>query len=270
MVSRYRFVQIPMVILALMVFMFPLSMQAQFEQQLSINLSGGAFKTVGSSGYWDEWSPGADHKEPTLMPNFKTGFSFGGGFQVNINRHLSIEATLGIMASRGWYFDYSGPDEEAYNYLYYEAYTDTIHYIALFTGENDMTLTNLVVGLAPRYYFFPGKKLNPYAFAGVNYSITRVNFIDNEYEDFKAHGRLDELGGGDPNTWFSTHSGIGMSLGAGMEFGLNDYVGLFAQAGYYFTPLKEEAFYDGLKYVDFHAINLHLGLRLSFMKAKDL
>jgi len=248
----------------------PTPIQAQFEQKMSINLSGGFFKTIGSRGYQAEWSTGKEDREPTLMPNFKPGFSMGGGFQVNLNRHFSIEVTAVIMSSPGWYFDYSDEDQEAFNYLYFEVYADTIDYTVQFSGENEMTLTNLVIGLAPKYYIRPGNKINPYAFAGITYSITNVNFIDNEYAAYEENGRLDELETNDVNNWFSNHSGPGISLGAGVEYGINDYIGLFMQAGYYFTPLKDESFIYSMKYVDFHAINLRLGLRLSFLKSKEL
>jgi len=270
MILRLKCIKYPLAVIIILMFHSNSPIQAQFEQKLSVNLSGGFFTTVGSKGYMAEWSSGKDDREPTLMPNFKTGFSLGGGFQVNVNRHFSIEATMGLMGSLGWYYDYSDGDQEPFNYLYYEAYADTIDYIVQFSGENEMTLTNLVLGLSPKYYFLPGNKINPYAFAGVTYSITHVNFIDNEYTSFVENGKLDELEVGDANHWFSDHSGLGMTLGAGIEYGLNDYFGLFMQAGYYFTPLKDEAFIYDLKYVNFHAINLHLGVRLSFLKSKDL
>ncbi len=267
--SRFIQIQYPLLTLVLILTMAHPPIQAQFEQKLSVNLSGGLFKTVGAKYFLPDWSTG-DYREPALMPNFNAGFSFGGSFQVNINRHLSLEAYMGIMISNRWYFNPAGEVDEPFNYLYYEVYADTIDYIVVFSGENDMTLTNLVVGLAPKYYFLPGNKLNPFVFAGITYNVTHVNFIDNEYEAFKEQGVLDEWEGGDINNWFSDHAGLGMSVGTGVEYGINDNIGLFAQAAYYFIPLKEEAFIYDTKYADFHSINIHLGVRISFLKSKDL
>ena len=61
-----------------------------------------------------------------------------------------------------------------------------------------------------------------------------------------------------------------MSIGGGVEYGINEYFGLFAQASYNFIPLKDEAFIYELKYADFHSVNIHLGIRLSFLKSKEL
>ncbi|MCP4314034.1 MAG: hypothetical protein GY790_22505, partial [Bacteroidetes bacterium] len=129
---------------------------------------------------------------------------------------------------------------------------------------------NLVFGFTPKYYFLPGKKLNPFAFAGITYTITNVNFIDNAYDDYVSNGLLDGPDVGDVNYWFTDHSGIGMSVGAGAVYSVSDFLGLFAHAGYYFTPLKEDAFIYNLKYANFHALNISLGVRLSFIKSKDL
>ncbi len=239
---------------------------AQFEHKISLNLSTGIFNTIGSIEYDGEYQ-----QEPTLMPNFKTGFSFGGGLQVNINVHFSLEATIGLFASTGWYYDASDGGAP-YNYLYYEEYVDpeNDNYDILFSGENEMTLSNLVFGFTPKYYFLPGKKLNPFAFAGITYTITHVDFIDNATADYLSNGLLNGPEEGDVNYWFTDHSGLGLSLGAGIVYRISDLFGVFAQAGYYFTPLKEDAFINNLKYADFHALNISLGVRLSFMKTKDL
>jgi len=98
-----------------------------------------------------------------------------------------------------------------------------------------------------------------------------VNFIDNAYDDYVSYDRLDELETGDVNYWFTDHSGDRNGpLGAGVEYGVNEYLGLFAMAGYSFIPLKDEAFIYNLKYADFHSLKINLGVRLSFLKSKDL
>ncbi|MCK4745445.1 MAG: hypothetical protein KAT15_00340, partial [Bacteroidales bacterium] len=166
------------------------SLCGQFEQKLSLNLSAGAFNTVGAAGYQPDYVSDVD--EPTLMPNFKPGLSLSGGLQYNLNRHFSIGASLGVMISSGWYYDYSNSYSEPFNYLYYEIYTDTVSYIAEVMGENEMLLTTIYFGFSPRYYFLPGKKLNPYLYAGFNISFLDVFFQDNEYEAYQEQGRLEE------------------------------------------------------------------------------
>jgi len=254
----------------LMILMFAsYPVQGQFEQKLSINFYGGLFNTLGSHSFEPEGS-GGDYTDPTLMPNFKPGFSIGASFQVNLNRHFSLEGFMGYMGSLAWYYDASDGGQEPFNYLYYEVYADTVDYNVLFSGENEMTLSNLTIGLAPRYYFLPGKKLNPFASAGITYNITYVNFIDNITDDYIAYGLIDELETGDEFNWFTDHSGLGMTVSGGVEYAVNEFIGLFAQVGYYFIPLKKEAFIYEAKYADFHSLNLHLGIRLSFLKSKDL
>lgn len=267
---RLKRKQISPAVLLLILMAATVPLQAQFEQKLSINFYGGLFNTIGSRSWEPDWSTGNDDWEPTLMPNFKTGYSIGASIQVNLSRHFSLEAFMEYMGSAAWYYDASDGDQAAYNYLYYEEYADTIDYNILFSGENEMTLSNLVIGLAPRYYFLPGKKVNPFASVGITYNMTYVNFIDNAYDDYLAYGLLDDLEVGDENYWFTDHSGLGLSVSGGVEYAVNEFIGLFAKAGYYFIPLKKEAFIYESKYADFHSLNLHLGIRLSFLKSKDL
>lgn len=269
MVHGINRIQFPLLALLLILITTTTPTFAQFEQKLSFSVKGGLFNTVGQKGYSPEWSSGDDDQDPTLMPNFKPGFNLGGSFQVNINRHFSIEASAGIMLSLGWYFDHSDAGQEAYNYLYYETYADTIDWEVDISGENELLLTNLVFGLAPKYYFLPSNKLNPFVFAGVDYHLTNVNFIHNEYTAYEERGILDELEVGDESHWFSNHTGLGFSLGAGVELKVNEFLGLFALAGYYYLPLKEEAFVNETKYADFNAINVQVGARFSFMKSKE-
>lgn len=57
----------------------PNLLMAQFEQMLSVNISGGYFNTFGMHGYEPDWASGPDKLEPTLMPNFDAGDE-GGDF----------------------------------------------------------------------------------------------------------------------------------------------------------------------------------------------
>lgn len=260
---------IPLLVLVLAATGLPL--KAQFEQRLSVNLSGGYFNTIGWSGYKAEWWSPGDPYEPALMPNFKTGVSFSGGLQYNFSRHLSVEFRLGFQFSPGWYFDYSDDGAEPFNYLYYEIYADTITYETVAKGENYMDMGNYYLGLAPRYYFAPGRRMNPFIFAGVHINYLDTYFHDREYDAYVALGRESEISENTSLTeWFDYHVGIGFSAGAGAEFALNDYLGLFANVCYHFIPLNEESFFEDTKYAEFHALNIHLGARISFFRSKEL
>jgi opacity protein-like surface antigen len=63
----------------------------------------------------------------------------------------------------------------------------------------------------------------------------------------------------------------GPYAGAGLEYAVNDFLGLYAQAGYDFARLQDGAFHeDRPKQAGFHAISLRLGARFSFLKSKEL
>lgn len=245
-------------------------LHAQFEQKLSLNLTGGYFNTIG----WSEWEPdygGAGFTEPTLMPNFRGGPSFSAGIQYNFSRHLSLEFQVGYSYSPSWYYDYSDDESDPFNYLYYEIYQDTIEYNVIESGENEMDMFNFHLGLAPRYYFRPGSLVNPYLLAGITFTITDYYFQNNEEEAFRALGRLEEYEQNDQLIhWFEWHTSMGFMAGAGVEFAFSDYLGLVVQTGYHYIPLKEEAFYDENKQSDYHDLYFHLGVRISFLKSKEL
>jgi hypothetical protein len=266
--------QFTVIVLCLVLLYIPNNVFTQFEQKLSVNISAGYFNTVGTYGFTDEWSSGPDDLEPTLMPNFEGGPSVFAGLQYNFSRHFSVEFQFGFSFSFNWYFDDSGGSDEPFNYLYYEVIGDSTEWEVLASGDNYMDLTNFHFGLAPRYYFSPGKKINPFIFAGINFNITDVYFDDQATIAHEKFGLLDEYelqgGTGDVANWFDYQSGIGIIGGAGIEYALNDYLGLFLTATYHYIPLKEEAFIYGIKHADFHAINIHFGGRFSFLKSKDL
>ena len=94
--------------------------------------------------------------------------------------------------SSSWYYDASEDNAEPYNYLYYEILEDTINYVVQESGENELYLNTFYFGLAPRYYFRPGKKLNPYLLAGFNITYLDVHFQNYEYEAFEELGREDD------------------------------------------------------------------------------
>lgn len=252
------------------IFMTCTQLSGQFEQKLSLNLSAGPFKTIGTPDYLPEGVTHDDAYEPTLMPNFKTGFSFSTGLQYNFNRHLSIEATFGMSTSSSWYFDFSDDSSEPFNYLYYEIYTDDVNYIVQESGENELYLTNIYFGLAPRYYFMPGRKFNPYLLAGFNITNLDVHFQNYEYEAYVDLGREDEYESNPVEHWQDYSTGMGLYAGIGTEYALGDKLGLFLQARYHFVPVRESDFSEQPNYFDYHSVELHMGIRISFLKSKDL
>jgi hypothetical protein len=272
---RYKKIKLP--VIALLIFLAHISgpLIAQFEQKLSINLSGGYFNTMGKHGYVPEWAGPGDEEDPTLMPNFRGGYSFSGGLQYNMSRHFSIEIGFGIMKSNGWYFDYSDDDADPFNYLYYEVVADPEVYDILETGEDEMMLSDLWVGIAPRYYFRPGSKLNPFLFAGLNLGYFSRTFVNNQVDAYAKYDLLDVCYEYNENTalinWFEDSYCVGPYGGAGVEYTVNDYLGFFAQASYYFARLQDDAFHEDMpKQAGFHGLNLHLGARISFLRSKDL
>jgi hypothetical protein len=244
---------------------------AQLEQQLSVNISGGYFNTAGWTGWEPEgWYTGAPY-EPTLMPNFTSGVSVAAGIQYNFSRHFSVEFRLGFQYSSGWYYDYSEDGQEEFNYLYYEIYEDEISYVVAIRGENYMDLGNYHLGIAPRYYFLPGRRVNPFLLAGININNTDVYFDNREYQAYVDLGREDEYTGSEGLTnWFDYQVGIGVLAGIGAEMALSDFLGIFIQADYHFVPMREGSIYYPEDYAHFHGINLHLGVRISFLRSKEL
>ncbi|MFH0758549.1 MAG: outer membrane beta-barrel protein [Bacteroidota bacterium] len=267
---------LPGILMILIIVPNPLA--AQFEQKLSLNISAGYFNTIGWTGWQDEWSQGSDYYEPTLMPNFKGGPAVYAGIQYNFNRHFSIEFQLGYSLAPGWFYDASDPsdpDAEPVNSLYYEIYADTVNWEVLASGENYMDMTNVHMGIVPRYYFGPAKRFNPFIFAGISLNYTSTYFEDLEYKAYQSLGiTVDENGGPvEPsvlNYWFDDQVGLGLMAGAGIEYARNDSWGLFATASYHFIPLKDGSFQLEAIYGDYHDISIQVGARISILKSKEL
>jgi opacity protein-like surface antigen len=244
----------------------PATLFAQFEQKLSLNVSAGYFNTLGWSGWEENW----EEHGPSLMPNFKGGVSIGAGLQYNFNRHFSIEFQLGYRFAPGWYFDASPEGEDEFNYLYYEVYDNTTSTV-LASGDNYMDLANFHFGIAPRYYFIPGSKINPFVYAGVTVNYTDVYIENKEYEAYKAAGIEDQYEDNpELYEWFDYQVSVGLMAGAGVEFELNENWGLFAMGTYHFIPLDDEEFYLNSFLVNYHDLSINLGARFSLLKSKDL
>lgn len=243
------------------------SLNAQFEQKLSLNISAGYFSTLGWNGWDDNW----EEHGPTLMPNFKGGPSVSAGLQYNFSRHFSVEIQLGYSFAPKWYFDASDESQEPFSYLNYEIIGDSATWEVLGSGENFMDMSNLHIGVTPKYYFGPGNRFNPFILAGISLNYTDVYFDNVEYEDYKDLGMEDVyVENYDLVNWFDDHFGLGFMAGAGCEYALNDTWGLFAQLIYHFIPLRDDAFVYAIKEINYHDLSMHLGARFSFLKSKAL
>ncbi len=158
--------------LILIAFLLPVKLHAQFERMLSLNVSGGYFNTIGWDGWQEDWQSLPEGNGPSLMPNFVGGPAFTAGLQYNFSRHFSVEFQLGFSYSFNWYFDSSEEGQEDNNYLYFEV-EDPVSGEIVATGENYMDMVNMHLALAPRYYFLPGRKVNPFVYAGIS-----LNYLD--------------------------------------------------------------------------------------------
>jgi hypothetical protein len=244
---------------------FPFITQAQFEQKLSINLSAGPFKTIGKK----DFVPYSDYPTdywPYQISNFRTGIMGNLDFQYNLNRHLSLDADLGIMYSGKWYYGHDG-----WSYLDYTLFENDTTDILIEAGSNEMTILNLSVGFSPKYYLMPGKKINPYIFGRINLNYTTSTFTDNYWLAREKHNMPNP----DPpsNEFLEKNFGIGFYPGFGAEYSLNDNIGFFISAGYYFILLHKDNFKGEARTENkenFHSINLHAGIRFSFLKSKNL
>jgi hypothetical protein len=242
-------------IFLLFLLLIPLSSFAQFEQKVSVNFSSGVFKTFGKElGEYD----------PMQMPNFKTGLSVNGGIQFNLNRRFSLLADLGYMYSGKW--GYYGTD--GVNYMHYTI-NDTTENL-LEEGYNELKFSNISTGIKPIYYILPGKKLNPYIFAGLTINFTHSVYTNNQWKDAEKVGALPPDDTGPYNPYLEKNIGIGLNPGIGLEYSANDKMGFYLLTGYYFILLKDENFKSPALEENFNAYVIQAGLRFSFLKSKDL
>ncbi len=247
------------------IFCLPLMAAAQFEQKVSVSFSGGVFSTIGPKLWMPDWGSVEEDKEPHQIANYKPGFSGTLGIQYNLNRHFSFQADVGIMHSGDWFYDiYDG-----HNYTGW-AIWDPVTDELLAEGFNELTMLNVGVGLTPKYYLLPGKKLNPFLYAGLSINFTSTTFEDNEWQALHDHGLLDPDDSGPDRAYIENNTGLGLHPGLGIEFSINDNIGFHILTGYYLILLSEENFYVPEQHENLNAIILQSGLKLSFLKSKDI
>jgi len=237
---------------------------SQFEQKISVNLSGGIFSTIGAKTYMPDYGTSAEDEQPTQLANYKPGLYASLGIQYNLNRHISIQADAGIMHANKWFFD----DYDGVNYTHFAVWDD-VNDILLAEGDNEFSLFNIGLGLTPRYYLLPGKKINPFIFAGINMNITSTTFEDNEWKARRDHGML-EVDEDPDRANIENNTGIGFYPGIGLDFSVSDHIGFFLTSGLYYFLTDEENFYTPEQKENFSAITVQAGIKFSFLKSKDI
>ncbi|MCX6329296.1 MAG: outer membrane beta-barrel protein [Bacteroidia bacterium] len=245
-------------ILILGFFLFPLLLNAQFEQKVSINLSAGMFKTFGEKHGINEYG----ESRPKQMPSYKAGIVSELGFQYNINRRFSILAELGIMYSNKWELI----EDDEYNWMFWSC--DSIYYSE---GFNKLNLFNLSIGITPKLYFLPGKKFNPFIYAGININYTHAKYTDTQWEDYIEKG-LYKPGDYFDNPWLRKNVGFGFNPGLGIEYNPIEKISVFLTAGYYHIFMNEKnfAYYYPERSGNFNAFLIQAGIKYSFIKSKNL
>ncbi|MCK4749259.1 MAG: hypothetical protein KAT15_19535, partial [Bacteroidales bacterium] len=96
----------------LSIWLIPVISLAQFEQKISINLSGGMFSTFGTKTFMPDYGTSAEDEQPLQISNYEPGVFTSLGIQYNMNRHLSIQADVGVMYAGKWFYD----DYDGHNY----------------------------------------------------------------------------------------------------------------------------------------------------------
>jgi opacity protein-like surface antigen len=236
--------------------LIPFLADAQFEQKLSFNLSVGTFKTFGKKmGQYD----------PMQMPNYGMGLSVNAGLQFRISNHFSLVADFERLSSNKW--DYHEGDNNSF--LYWSIY-DPQTTLLLAEGEGYLDLRNISIGIKPKYYFLQGKKWNPYFYAGINFNWTSTWCENTEWAERKKLDVLPPEDTGPTSIFLETSSGIGFNPGFGIEYNPFSRMCFYLSPGYYFISLNKKNFKSPAQEENFNAFVIQAGLRLNFIKSKEL
>ena len=234
----------------------PLLLNAQYEEKIGVDISAGGFKTFGKKF--------TEYTGPLQMANYKTGFSANIGFQFKISEHFSLTADFGILAVNQW--NYKAHDID--NWLHWSI-DDTIAGETV-EGDDYLDLRNFSINIKPKYYLTPGKKWDPYLFAGVNVNWTSAWFENNLWAAQFERGLLPPDDIVPYNDNLEESFGIGFNPGLGVEFSPFDKLHLYFETGYYFIALDKNNFKDPTRVENFNAIVFKAGCRLYFIKSKEL
>lgn len=231
---------------------------AQFNQKLSINLSPGLFKTFGEKYTVEGFA--------MQFPNYQPGLAANAGIQVSFTERFSLAAELGFLLTNEW--DYrANPGDDPYLYwAVYDPETDEL----LEEGENFLDFRNYSFGIKPKLYLLKVTKLNPYLMAGLNINITRCWFENNYWYAQKELGLIPPEETEPWNDNLLENLGVGFNPGMGLEFTPGKRIHIYLEAGYYFISLNEKNFTDPPRVENFNAFIIQSGVRINFLKSKDL
>jgi opacity protein-like surface antigen len=241
-------------IIFLFAFLVSCLANAQFEQKVSLNFSVGGFKTFGKAMGTDD---------PMQMPHYRPGFTAGTELQYNMNRRLSVMINAGFMYSGSWYYKIGEG-----NYLHYTITNSTDLVVA--EGENKLNFLNFSIGVVPKFYLFTIKKWNPYIFAGIDINFTRANYTDNIWKDAKRLDMLPPDDTGPYSPFLEKNRGVGFLTGIGVGYNPAEKVSIFIESGYNEIMLHKENFKRTDLVENLNAIFFRTGIRLSFLKSKNL
>jgi opacity protein-like surface antigen len=246
----------------LLFFLLSIPAKTQYEEKISLLFSAGTFKTLGN-----KYGGIPPDLEPRQMPWYKAGIAAEGGAQFKVSSRLSILTEIGILYSPEW----ECISEDEHNWMHYEIW-DKEGINMLSSGYNKMQLLNLSCGIKPLFYLMPGKKFNPFLYAGVSVNYTKAPYINNYWEFYRSSVLYEP---GDTEDWpyMEKNTGLGLNPGIGIEYAPNDRLAFSLSSGYCLILINEKNFpYYSRDLLDgnLNAILIKAGLRLNFIKKKDL
>ncbi|MBN1188062.1 MAG: hypothetical protein JXB49_37655 [Bacteroidales bacterium] len=237
------------------------AIQAQFEQKFSIDLGLGMIMPLGPEDFTYVYD-GEEYTDPWIMSNFGIGFSFLGSLRYNFSRRFSLGASMRILESWNWYYEYyDQDDQEYYYYLTFGDYDDEGEY---YEWDDYMGVWRVGFGVSPKYNFIPGSKFNPYLYLDLNINYSDIVYIDNSPE-----AELDPEGGFE--NVITGSFGFGFYPAIGIDYSINEKIGMFLHGGYSFVGMNENDWWDAdLEAENFKMLKVELGVRFSFLKSKDI
>lgn len=246
------------ILILIFALLVPAILNSQYNQKLSINLSLGTFKTFGEK-YTEDGGA-------MQFPNYLPGFAGNAGIQLKLGEHFSITGEFGLMFTTRWDYKASPDDESSLHWTVNDPVTGEV----LESGENYLDFFNYAFLVKPKLYLLREKKWNPYFFTGVTINITRCWFENNLWYAMKEWGQVPPE---ETEPWsdiLQENTGIGINPGLGLEFTPANMVHIYLETGYYYISLKEENFTDPSRVENFNAFVIQAGIRINFLKSKDL
>jgi opacity protein-like surface antigen len=148
------------------------------------------------------------------------------------------------------------------------------------SGVNELNLYNLSIGVFPRVNLAYGKKVNPYIFTEITFNYTDINYVNKILDAWLSLGGTEDSF----NEWFNNLTtpaafrntpqssfGIGLYPGVGLDFNVTQNLGIYLQGGYSFISInKSDMEAANLEPENFKTIKVELGVKLSFLRSKDI